>query len=532
MSYRYNPLLQQNLQKLQDIPEPPVPVVVDNELSPISENPVQNKIITAKVEDIEQNTGKKVSKFFASVDELEWGEIAQYQGETNQNFTRGFFYEHRDSVTITELQTTRNYNFSLYLDAYKAGQLYHRQYFIAEQQSGLTASQFLVATASINTKRVSVSLLGVNFFSCNETDTYTNNFGTYYVYPYAEIQDGSNIYVDYDNPVTLVNNKIYYDNTELNFTQYAYSTKIYFGMETDTHYIYVWLPISSRWIAFLIDSAQAHAAYTPTWSYFEAVNYLTKSTLSPSVSLTVNDYEFSDQTPYVQTDTQPDLYRQYLEQLALYAGNAEAILISSLQWGYDNNGMPFPESSSVCIVYLKNEHRFLFVSTFPNSYEQKLYYFFIPAIESYSYAIGGVDPSFTVIKEYSLFIIYPSAQSFDENNSMPINSRQLLNFRTATTSLNGLMSAEDKTILNNLVNIQHAVLISSSAQGSTMFGNLTNNITFYTSVDVNLTSNITIPKWSIGIYIPATENFATIIYCNASTHQIAVHYRTLNGWQF
>lgn len=442
MSYRYNPLLQQNLQKLQDIPEPPAPVY-DSELSTTSENAVQNKVVTSAIEDT--NT-KKVSKFFTSINEIEIGEIGEYQGETNQNYTRGFFYEHRDSVTITELQTTRDYNFSLYLDAYKAGQLYHRQYFIAEQQSGLTASQFLVATASINTKRVSVSLLGVNFFSCNETDTYTNNFGTYYVYPYAEIQDGSNIYVDYDNPVTLVNNKIYYDNTELNFTQYAYSTKIYFGMEINTHYIYVWLPISSRWIAFLIDSAQAHAAYTPTWSYFEAVNYLTKSSLSPSVSLTVNDYEFSDQTPYVQTDTQPDLYRLYLEPL--YAGSAEAILISSLQWGYDNNGMPFP--ASLCIVYLKNENRFLFVSTFPNSYEQKLYYFFIPAIGSYSYSIGGVDPSFTVIKEYSLFIIYPSAQSFDENNSMPINSRQLLNFRTATASLNGLMSAADKAQLNTL----------------------------------------------------------------------------------
>lgn len=98
MSYRYNPLLQQNLQKLQDIPEPPAPVVVDNELSPISENAVQNKIITAKVEDIEQNTGKKVSKFFASVDELEWGEIGQYQGETNGTYTHGYFYERGEAT--------------------------------------------------------------------------------------------------------------------------------------------------------------------------------------------------------------------------------------------------------------------------------------------------------------------------------------------------------------------------------------------------------------------------------------------------
>lgn len=98
MSYKYNPLLQQNLQKLQDIPEPPAPVVVDNELSPISENPVQNKIITAKVEDIEQNTSKKVSKFFASVDELECGEIGQYHGETNGTYTHGYFYERGEAT--------------------------------------------------------------------------------------------------------------------------------------------------------------------------------------------------------------------------------------------------------------------------------------------------------------------------------------------------------------------------------------------------------------------------------------------------
>lgn len=520
MSYRYNPLLQQNLQKLQDIPEPPAPVY-DSELSPTSENAVQNKVVTSAIEDT--NT-KKVSKFFTSINEIEIGEIGEYQGETNQNYTRGFFYEHRDSVTITELQTTRDYNFSLYLDAYKAGQLYHRQYFIAEQQSGLTATQFLVATASSNEKRVSVSLLGVNFFSCNETATYTNNFGTYYVYPYAEIQDGSNIYVDYDNPVTLVNNKIYYDNTELNFSQFAYSTKIYFGMETDTHYIYVWVPISSRWIAFLIDSAQAHAAYTPTWSYFEAVNYLTKSSLSPSVSLTVNDYEFSDQTPYVQTDTQQDSIAQYFN---LLSSDADAVLVSCNNWSYADNGNPFPSSDSntKCLVYIKDKRKFVTADVFPDSYLPILYLFIHP-IHGELYFVGGTP--YQTEDEYTLDIIYPSAQSFDENNSMPINSRQLLNFRTATTSLNGLMSAEDKTRSNNLVNIQHAVLISSSAQGSMMFGSVTNNITFYTTATITLATSVTIPASSLGMYIPYSASTAAIIVVESTGSYPRVH-RKVNG---
>ena len=89
----YNPLLKLGLQELQDIPEPPAPITVDDKLSPTSTNPVQNKVITAKLTEMEQDTRKKVSKFFASIEELEIGEIGEYQGETNETFTRGFFYE-------------------------------------------------------------------------------------------------------------------------------------------------------------------------------------------------------------------------------------------------------------------------------------------------------------------------------------------------------------------------------------------------------------------------------------------------------
>lgn len=49
--YKYNPLLRFNLQEEQDIPEPPT-VTVDDELSTSSINPVQNKVITNKINDI------------------------------------------------------------------------------------------------------------------------------------------------------------------------------------------------------------------------------------------------------------------------------------------------------------------------------------------------------------------------------------------------------------------------------------------------------------------------------------------------
>lgn len=50
--YIYNPLLKEGFQKKQDIPEPPAPVDVDDELSPTSTNPVQNAVITNKINDI------------------------------------------------------------------------------------------------------------------------------------------------------------------------------------------------------------------------------------------------------------------------------------------------------------------------------------------------------------------------------------------------------------------------------------------------------------------------------------------------
>ena len=94
----YNPLLKLGLQEMQDIPEPPEPITVDDKLSPTSTNPVQNKVITAKLTEMEQDTRKKVSKFFASIEELAIGETGQYQGETNDEFTHDFFYERGEAT--------------------------------------------------------------------------------------------------------------------------------------------------------------------------------------------------------------------------------------------------------------------------------------------------------------------------------------------------------------------------------------------------------------------------------------------------
>lgn len=49
--------------------------------------------IRTKLTEVERDTTKKVSKFFTSITELQIGEIGEYQGETNETFVRGYFYE-------------------------------------------------------------------------------------------------------------------------------------------------------------------------------------------------------------------------------------------------------------------------------------------------------------------------------------------------------------------------------------------------------------------------------------------------------
>lgn len=298
MSYKYNPLLQQNLQKLQEIPEPPAPVY-DSELSPTSENAVQNKVVTAAIEDTKN---KKVSKFFASIDELEVGEIGEYQGETSETFTRGFFYERKDAVTITELGTTTDYVFSNYLDAYISDELYHQQYFISSNY-GLSVTQYMSQSCTIGDNLISVIMFSTDFLKTNFAESYTNWNGTFYIYPYARLNGSS---FDYNNKLSIVNNVIYYKGQALEFTQSSRGvSNVYVGMEIDTHLIYMWIPLFPGWIAFALDTAQVHAAYTETWSIFKIVDRLAVSRLTPSAHVTANDYEFTDQTPYQQVDTQP-----------------------------------------------------------------------------------------------------------------------------------------------------------------------------------------------------------------------------------
>ena len=80
--YEYNPLLKLDLQKRSAV-------------SPADIEHIEEEITT-----INGDLKNKVPKFFTSIEELKIGEIGQYQGETNETFTRGYFYERGEGAFV------------------------------------------------------------------------------------------------------------------------------------------------------------------------------------------------------------------------------------------------------------------------------------------------------------------------------------------------------------------------------------------------------------------------------------------------
>ena len=80
--YEYNPLLPLNLQKRSAV-SPSDIEHLEQEIASINED----------ITDINGDLKNKVPKVFTSIEELEISEIGEYQGETNETFIRGDFYE-------------------------------------------------------------------------------------------------------------------------------------------------------------------------------------------------------------------------------------------------------------------------------------------------------------------------------------------------------------------------------------------------------------------------------------------------------
>lgn len=83
MAYKYNPLIPLNLQK-QD------PAATPGDIDRLQ----------GEIDTLTADVRNKVPKIFTTIEELEIGEIGQYQGDTNETFTNGYFYKRNNALPV------------------------------------------------------------------------------------------------------------------------------------------------------------------------------------------------------------------------------------------------------------------------------------------------------------------------------------------------------------------------------------------------------------------------------------------------
>ena len=307
MPYEVNLLYKEGLQKKTVIPDPPT---IDDELSTTSTNAVQNRVITTEINKMKQDTTKKVSKFFTSIEELEIGEIGEYQGETNETFTNGYFYKRQDvasldfepsgiSLNFTE-QLRIRYAPDKYIYQYHSGDIYQDYNSNYGMEVRQTAGEF-----------VSVLLLNKNFVAATNMQTYVYNNIEFYVYPFGTIQQLdepiTGFAPDFDNPLQVVNNVIYYKNAALNINNARFAIRTFWGISKENPYIkYWWVQNYGCYIPFIVDYNVISVIYSPTISDLPIAHDAEVISVEP-ITIDFHDYTFYENAPFVRVDTQPAL---------------------------------------------------------------------------------------------------------------------------------------------------------------------------------------------------------------------------------
>lgn len=305
----YNPLLKLGLQELQDIPEPPAPITIDDGLSPVSTNPVQNKVITAKLSEMEADTRKKITKFFTSIEELKIDETGEYQGEPGGDFVPGYFYK-RQSCYINELTPPEyTWNGAGYLDIInRNGDILSRQYAREISPDGyITFSQQQVITAYCG-PNAQCFLFSPSFLIADNLPICNVNGYDYYIFPYAQVRPSANeYYFDFDNPVQyLGNNKVKYaDNEPYTLNRAGYNFHAWIGAEINNPSIlHAWLG-QTPFFSLLISSDFSKVAFDNVTPFIYG-DYI-YTALSETVQITAQTSTLSSQQPFVRVDTQPSL---------------------------------------------------------------------------------------------------------------------------------------------------------------------------------------------------------------------------------
>ena len=309
---KYNPLLKLNLQEMQDIPEPPEPVTVDDKLSPTSTNPVQNKVITAKLTEMEQDTRKKVTKFFNSIEELEVEEIGEFQGEPGGDFVPGYFYKRQEPVAVEYGETQYTYRSTGYIEIKRGGTLTAKQLFVRQNTEHgyitFTTEQLILCRCASERSYAYVFLFSPDLLiGGDDLPTVTVDNNQYLLFPYVyDRTDVGNEFMDYDNPIQYLGNNTvkYLDYEPIVLYKSAWGINSFIGADlNDNSLLYAWfnnygcfaLPISSDFSQLAFNVLKV---LPPSDYYYDA---------ETTQEITAYPTSFITQPPFVRVDTQPSL---------------------------------------------------------------------------------------------------------------------------------------------------------------------------------------------------------------------------------
>lgn len=310
--YIYNPLLKEGFQKKQDIPTPPLPITVDDELSPTSTNPVQNKVITAKLSEMEVDTRKKVTKFFNSIEELEVEEIGEFQGEPGGDFVPGYFYKRQKPVAVEYGETQYTYQSAGYIEIKRGGTLTAKQLYVRQNTEHgyitFTTKQLILCRCASERSYAYVFLFSPDLLiGGDDLPTVTVDNNQYLLFPYVyDRTDVGDEFMDYDNPIQYLGNNTvkYLDYEPKVLYKSAWDIKSFIGADLNNNsLLYAWfnnygcfaLPISSdnSQLAFNVLKVLPPSDY-----YYDA---------ETTQEITAYPTSFITQPPFVRVDTQPSL---------------------------------------------------------------------------------------------------------------------------------------------------------------------------------------------------------------------------------
>ena len=310
--YKYNPLLKEGFQKMQDIPEPPEPITIDDELSPTSTNPVQNKVITAKLSEMEADTRKKVTKFFNSIEELEVEEIGEFQGEPGGDFVPGYFYKRQEPVAVEYGETQYTYRSTGYIEIKRGGTLTAKQLFVRQNTEHgyitFTTEQLILCRCASERSYAYVFLFSPDLLiGGDDLPTVTVDNNQYLLFPYVyDRTDVGNEFMDYDNPIQYLGNNTvkYLDYEPIVLYKSAWGINSFIGADlNDNSLLYAWfnnygcfaLPISSDFSQLAFNVLKV---LPPSDYYYDA---------ETTQEITAYPTSFITQPPFVRVDTQPSL---------------------------------------------------------------------------------------------------------------------------------------------------------------------------------------------------------------------------------